>query len=82
MNKRERGKRLMKEELKDRHENIYICVCVRESSYSPKILTTPVKLLCGFGCKKGNTGVALCVERQMFRFTKNYRGKKEKESLI
>lgn len=41
-----------------------------------------MKLLCGFGCKKGNTGVALCVERQMFRFTKNYRGKKEKESHI
>lgn len=30
MNKRERGKRLMKEELKDRHENIYMCVCERE----------------------------------------------------
>lgn len=37
-----------------------------------------MKLLCGFGCKKGNACVALCVERQMFRFTKNYREKKGK----
>lgn len=27
--KRERGKRLMKEELKDGHENMYVCVCER-----------------------------------------------------